>query len=120
MKMRMKYRELIGTVNAIGAIYDREKKREEQNGHGALKGSVLLCLSRNNRTLIKEYMENFKPELERIQKEYPEGEEQNRLIEELLDFEVEVPIRKVSEQEVVNLEGLNYEDVEVLMFMIEE
>lgn len=115
--MKLTYRDLINNINAIGNLYEREEKRSKECGE-LLKGSLALCVSRNYRLLIAEYKEHYSVELEKLKEKYS-GEELNDAVNDLLNFEVDIPLKTVND-EVIHATSLTLKDIDSLYFMITE
>lgn len=64
----MKNREMIDTLNGLYALRAREEKREK--AEKVFTGRVLFIMSRNFRTLNKEYSENYLKDLQELREKY--------------------------------------------------
>lgn len=64
----MKNREIIGTLNGLYDLRKREEKREKDEK--VFTGRVLFTMSRNLRTLEKEYNENYLKDLQSLREKY--------------------------------------------------
>lgn len=144
----MKNREMITTLNALYEARKREENRKEDEK--VFTGVLLFTMSRNLRTLEKEYNENYLKDLQELRAKYYETEEREvivpadaeRGIEEhtekqkvdvlksgqteaeyvkelntLLDLEADVPIRKVTIDDVSAI--YDFHDMDAIDFMVE-
>ena len=71
----MKNREIIATLNGLYALRERENKREKPDK--VFTGRILFAMSRNLRTLEKEYNENYVKDLQGIREKYYVAKEED-------------------------------------------
>lgn len=76
----MKNRELIATLNGLYDLRKREEKREKEEK--VFTGRVLFLMSRNLRTLEKEYNENYLKDLQELRSKYYISKEKEVVIPE--------------------------------------
>jgi hypothetical protein len=67
----MKNREIIANINGIIDFRSREAKRDKKT----ITGHPLLIMSRNFRTLVKEYEENYSKDLQELNAKYYDKKE---------------------------------------------
>lgn len=66
----MKNRELVANLNGIYALRKREQEREQKKELKAFTGVPLLIISRNLRSMEKEYNENYAKDLQELREKY--------------------------------------------------